>query len=294
MLRILVTGGNGQLARCIRDVSPEHTDALVFVYKSSKELDITDKAAVFNEFEKGGYRFCVNTAAYTNVDGAEKNQGSAESVNHNGPENLAEACDKNNMVLIHISTDFVFDGGQGVPYREKDGTNPLGVYGATKLRGEQAVVSNCKKYFIIRTSWLYSEYGSNFLRSMLKYGSERDSLSLVYDQIGTPTYAKDLAEVILSFIIGEIDDYGVYHYSNEGVASWYDFAKAIFDVKGIAIKPIPIRTEAYPLLAKRPNFSVLDKTKIKNVLQIEIPYWRDSLLKACTALTWDTHKTKCR
>ena len=284
MLKILVTGGNGQLANCIKEVSSQHLDTLTFIYKSSKELDITDKVAVFKEFEGGGYHFCINTAAYTNVDGAEKDQGKADLVNRVGPKNIAVACEKNDVVLVHISTDFVFDGGQSIPYKEQAVTNPLGVYGSSKLKGEQAVVSNCEKYFVIRTSWLYSEYGSNFMKSMLKYGRERESLSVVYDQIGTPTYAKDLAEVILLFVLNKIDDYGIYHYSNEGVASWYDFAKAIFDINDVVVQLLPIRTEAYPLPAKRPCFSVLDKSKIKNVLQIEIAYWRDSLKRACDDL----------
>ncbi|MBD0776937.1 dTDP-4-dehydrorhamnose reductase [Maribacter sp. ANRC-HE7] len=284
MLRVLVTGGSGQLGKCIREVASDHTGTLECIYKSSKELDISDKVAVFKEFENGNYHFCINTAAYTNVDGAEKDQMKVDLVNHVGPENLAEACDRNDMVLIHISTDFVFDGARSEPYSEKDKTNPLGEYGKSKLKGELAVQSLCQKHFIIRTSWLYSEYGSNFLKSMLKYGRERESLSVVYDQIGTPTYAKDLAEVILLFVLNKIDAYGVYHYSNEGVASWYDFAKAIFDINDVVVQLLPIRTEAYPLPAKRPSFSVLDTSKIKNVLQIEIPYWRDSLKRACDDL----------
>ena len=284
MRKILVTGGNGQLSLCIKEVSSISLDGLTFSYKSSSELNISDAVAVLREFETGGYDYCINTAAYTNVDGAEQDKDLADLVNHEGPKNLAEACNKFNVELIHISTDFVFDGAQSVPYTERDATNALGTYGSSKLMGEQAIESICKKYFIIRTSWLYSEYGSNFLKSMLKYGKERDELAVVFDQIGTPTYAMDLAEVLLLFIKSSKADYGVYHYSDEGVASWYDFAKAIFEINGISVHLQPIRSDAYPLPAKRPSFSVLDKSKIKKALQIEIPYWRDSLIKASEAL----------
>ncbi|MGB5434248.1 MAG: dTDP-4-dehydrorhamnose reductase [Maribacter sp.] len=284
MLNILVTGGNGQLARCIKDASSKYPNALTFSFRSSSELNIADIAAVHKEFEMGGYHYCINTAAYTNVDGAEQDTELAHMINHRGAKNLAIACDTYNTVLIHISTDFVFDGTQNVPYTEMDPTNALGTYGSSKLMGEQAIASICKKYFIIRTSWLYSEYGSNFLKSMLQYGREREELSVVFDQIGTPTYAMDLAEVLLLFIQDKVADYGVYHYSNEGVASWYDFAKAIFDINGISVQLNPIRSDAYPRPAKRPSYSVLDKTKIKKTLQIDIPYWQDSLIKASKAL----------
>ena len=284
MLKILVTGGNGQLARCIKVISSKYLDTHTFSYKSSAELNITNKAAVLREFESGAYDYCINTAAFTNVDGAEKDKDLADLVNRLGAKNLAEASNIYNVVLVHISTDFVFDGAQSVPYTEKDPTNALGSYGSSKLKGEQAISLICQKYFIIRTSWLYSEFGSNFLKSMLKYGRERNELSVVFDQIGTPTYAMDLAEVLVLFLKPNKADYGVYHYSNEGVASWYDFAKAIFEINGISVHLQPIRSDAYPLPAKRPSFSVLDKSKIKKALQIEIPYWRDSLIKASKAL----------
>ena len=284
MRRILVTGSNGQLASCIKVVASNHADTLTFIYKSSSELNITDAKAVLNEFETGGYQYCINTAAYTNVDGAESDSDLAGLVNYEGTRNLAEACHKNNTVLIQISTDFVFDGAQSIPYTEKDKPSAIGAYGRTKQMGEEVITSIYKKYFIIRTSWLYSEYGSNFLKSMLKYGRERDTVSVVYDQVSTPTSAMDLAEVLFLFIQDKIADYGVYHYSNEGVASWYDFAKAIFDINNITVPLCPIRTDEYPLPAKRPSFSVLDKSKIKKALQIEIPYWRDSLIIACKAL----------
>lgn len=280
MLKILVTGSNGQLASCIKEMSTEYTNRLTFFFKSFLELDITDEKAVFEEFEKGDYQYCINCAAFTNVDGAEKDADLADAVNRQGPKNLAKACSQYNIILIHISTDFVFDGTQSTPYSENDITQALSVYGKTKLLGEQEIASACNTFFIIRTSWLYSEYGHNFMKSMIKFGREREAISVVYDQIGAPTYAKDLAGIVLLFIITENTNYGVYHYSNEGVASWYDFAKIIFEINNLPIVLHPIRTEQYPLPAKRPSYSVLDKAKIKEVLQIKIPHWRDSLLKA--------------
>lgn len=280
MIKILVTGGTGQLASCIADASIDHIASMEFVYRSSADLDITDLMAVSKEFETGNYDFCINCAAYTNVDAAETNQSAADAVNHIGAKNLADASDKNNTVLIHISTDFVFNGSSSLPYIEEDKPDGLGVYGNTKLLGEKEIAAVCKKYFIIRTSWLYSEYGHNFMKSMLKYGKEMDKLSIVYDQIGTPTYAKDLADVILLLIEKNVKSYGTYHYSNEGVASWYDFAKAIFEINKITVSVNAIRTDAYPSPAKRPSYSILDKTKIKDLLGVQIPYWRNSLSTA--------------
>ncbi|NNE76483.1 MAG: dTDP-4-dehydrorhamnose reductase [Pricia sp.] len=284
MLKILVTGGNGQLASCIKEVSLNYADALDFVYKSSSELDVSNTNAVDKVFSEQDFDYCINGAAFTDVDDAEKEKERSESVNRDGSKNLARACEQHNSVLIHISTDFVFDGRQSTPYTEHDSTNPLSQYGKTKLLGEQEIQSICKKYFIVRTSWLYSEYGNNFLKSMLKYSGERDQLSVVFDQVGTPTYARDLAEVLLAFIKNSITDYGIYHYSNEGVASWYDFAKAIFEINHIELDLKPIRSFEYPLPAKRPSYSVLDKSKIKATLNIEIPYWMESLIRACKAL----------
>lgn len=284
MLKILVTGGNGQLASCIKEVSSNYTDALDFVFKSSSELDVSNTIAVEKVFTEHDFDFCINGAAFTDVDTAEVEKERSELVNREGAKHLALACEQHNSVLIHISTDFVFDGRQSTPYTEQDSTNPLSQYGKTKLLGEQEIQSICKKYFIVRTSWLYSEYGNNFLKSMLKYSGERDQLSVVFDQIGTPTYARDLADVLLIFIENSINDYGIYHYSNEGVASWYDFAKAIFEVNQIKVNLEPIRSFEYPRPAKRPSYSVLDKCKIKTTLDIRIPYWKESLINACKAL----------
>lgn len=278
MKTILVTGGNGQLASCIKDIAPA-LPGFEFIYVDVEELDITNSREVYDFFKSRNIRCCVNCAAYTAVDKAETEIEIAKDVNELGAQNLVEACNKFNAVLIQISTDFVFDGKQAKLYVEEDIAQPLSIYGSTKLDGERAV-SKLKQHFIIRTSWLYSEYGINFLKTMLRLGKEKEELSVVCDQIGTPTYARDLAKVIVKIISEEFNRYGIYHYSNEGTASWYDFAKAIFDESNTEVKLLPIKSESYPTPAKRPNFSVMDKSKIKNALQIEIPYWRDSL-KEC-------------
>jgi len=235
-------------------------------------------------FKKTNFDFCVNCAAYTAVDKAESDVDNAQKVNVLGPKYLAEACLNTNTKLIHISTDFVFDGTSNVPYTEENETEPLSVYGKTKLEGEIAITSVLKEYFILRTSWLYSEYGNNFMKTMLRLSKDRSELGIIYDQIGSPTYAKDLARVIVHIIKSNSNNFGLYHYSNEGVASWYDFAKAIFDITATKITTNAIPTSAYPTPAKRPRFSVMDKTKLKNNLGIEIPYWRDSLKDAISLI----------
>ncbi len=280
MIKILITGSTGQLASSIRDVSNQYLFQMQFEYRSSIELDISDQHAVNNELLHGKYDYCINCAAYTNVDGAETDPAKADAVNHMGAKNLAVACQKSGTVLVHISTDFVFDGARSVPYLETDIPRGLGIYGTTKMLGEGKIMSLCEKHFIIRTSWLYSEHGKNFFKSMLKYGKERDQLKIVFDQIGTPTYAKDLAVVLLELILNDIKTYGIYHFSNEGVASWYDFAMAIFEMNNISVDVRPIRSVDFPLPAKRPSYSVLDKSKIKKVLQFNIPHWRTSLATA--------------
>jgi len=243
-------------------------------------LDITKKESVTSFFKKTNFDFCVNCAAYTAVDKAESDEDSAQKVNVLGPKYLAEACLITNTKLIHISTDFVFDGASTIPYTEEDETNPLSVYGKTKLEGEIAISSILTKYFILRTSWLYSEYGNNFMKTMRRLSKDRNELGIISDQIGSPTYAKDLAKAVLHIVKSNSNKFGVYHYSNEGVASWYDFAKATFDITTTEIRTHAIPTSAYPTPAKRPRFSVMDKTKFKKNLGIEIPYWRDSLKEA--------------
>ncbi len=277
MINILVTGGNGQLASCIKDIENQY-DYLNFIYTDYLELDITNIDKVLTYFNQSPQiDYCINCAAHTAVDKAETEEELANKINSIGVKNLAENCKQSDTTLIHISTDFVFEGSSPKAYSETDLTNPLSVYGNTKHKGEQHIININPKHFILRTSWLYSEHGNNFMKIMLKLAKEKDVLNIIEDQIGTPTYATDLAEFICKIIVSKNTNYGLYHYSNEGLASWYDFAKAIFDIKQIIIKTIPIKTEAYPKAAKRPVFSVLDKTKIKNTFNIEIPYWRDSL-----------------
>lgn len=280
MINVLITGGNGQLASSIKNLEKQYDD-LNFIYTDFEDLDVTNHSQVSNFFlNTPKLDFCVNCAAYTNVDKAESEKELAKSINSNGVINLAKACKQNNVKLIHISTDFVFEGSKPIAYLETDSTHPLSVYGDTKLEGEQHIIRINPKYFILRTSWLYSEYGNNFMKNMLKIAKDSGVLNIVDDQIGTPTYATDLATVIFQIISSNNTNYGLYHYSNEGIASWYDFAKAIFEIKQLKIKINSIKTEAYLTQAKRPIFSVLDKTKIKKTLNIKIPYWRDSLKKA--------------
>lgn len=283
MIEVIVTGGKGQLAGCIRNAA-DGLDEYNFSYVDLDELDITDKNAVDVFFEKVEPSWCINCAAYTAVDKAESDTELAEKVNVDGAKYLAQASKNHNSKFIQISTDFVFDGLKGSIYSEMDDVNPLSVYGATKFDGEQMTSKEIEEHFIIRTSWLYSEYGNNFLKTMLRLGNEKDILNVVGDQIGTPTYAGDLAELIVSLIKYDSEAYGLYHYSNEGVASWYDFAKAIMDESKTDCKVLPIKTEGYPTPAKRPCFSVMDKSKIKNTLEMEIPHWRDSLKKCLIKL----------
>lgn len=277
--KVLITGASGQLGQCIKDLQASYSD-FEFCFTDVQDLDISNEQNVLDFFQTNQISWCVNCAAFTAVDKAESDEKMAYDINAIGAKNLALACQVHKVKLIHISTDFVFDGSQSVPYSEEAQTNPLGVYGDSKLQGELEIQDVLKEHFIIRTSWLYSEYGQNFLKTMLKLGEDREKLNVVGDQVGTPTYAGDLAVVLLEIIKNHSEQYGVYHFSNEGVASWYDFAKAIFDIQGndkIKVENIP--SEAYPTPAKRPSFSVLDKAKIKKQMNIEIPYWRDSLYK---------------
>jgi dTDP-4-dehydrorhamnose reductase len=278
---VLVTGANGQLGQAIQSVVGNYP-SIDFVFCSSVELNITDKSNCKTIFEKHKPQFCINAAAYTAVDKAESEPEKAYVINVTGAQNLAEVCKAYNTTLLHVSTDFVFDGLATQPYSEEDVPNPTGVYGETKLQGEQAIQNTWKKHFIIRTSWVYSQFANNFMKTMIRLASERDSLSVVSDQIGTPTNAVDLAECLLTIITFDIrhstfDHYGIYNYSNEGQCSWYDFAKEIFKVNNISINLQHIPTTAYPTPAKRPVYSVLDKSKIKQVFGIEIKSWKESI-----------------
>lgn len=275
---VLVTGASGQLGQSLQFIASQYSE-MQFIFASSQDLDITDEGRVFSFFDKNKINFCINAAAYTAVDKAESDQEKAYLVNVTGPKNLAIACKKNNTTLIHISTDFVFDGTANTSYLESDLTNPIGVYGQTKLDGEKEVASNCSKYFIIRTSWVYSQFGNNFMKTMLRLSQDRKELNVVSDQIGTPTNAVDLAKAILEIISNtkQVANYGIYNFSNEGQCSWYDFAKEIFKINNVNINVNPIPTEAYPTPAKRPKYSVLDKSKIKSTFGIIIKNWQEAL-----------------
>jgi dTDP-4-dehydrorhamnose reductase len=235
MINILVTGGNGQLAKCIKDLELRYPNFNIY-YTDFTDLDITKMEDLNNFFKKNPVEYCINCAAYTAVDKAENDQENAFKVNELGAKNLAIACKNYNSILIHISTDFVFDGTKTEPYTEEDSPNPINVYGASKLQGEKQIQKYLSNYFILRTSWLYSEHGNNFMKTMLRLANENSELKIVNDQIGSPTYAKDFASIILQLISTNNKQYGTYHYSNEGVTSWYDFAKAIFEEMGADVK----------------------------------------------------------
>jgi dTDP-4-dehydrorhamnose reductase len=275
---ILVTGASGQLGQAIQFIASNYPD-FEFIFASSQDLDITNQEFVNHFFDTNRIDFCINAAAYTAVDKAESETEKAQVINVVGPKNLAIACKKNKAKLIHISTDFVFDGSSRKPYLETDATNPLSVYGKTKLEGEQAVIDNTNEYFIVRTSWVYSQFGNNFMKTMLRLASERDSLSIVSDQIGSPTNAVDLAKALVSIVKSKSSKYGIYNFSNEGTASWYDFAAEIFRINKVVINVNPIPTEVFPTPARRPKYSLLDKSKIKNTFGIEIKTWQESLLQ---------------
>jgi dTDP-4-dehydrorhamnose reductase len=277
MNNIVVFGSSGQLGQCFKKLAESEGIPSIY-FPSESEANILDIEALKQVFEKYKPSYSINCAAYTLVDKAEDEQEIALKVNKTGVENLSKLCAEHGSALIHISTDFVFKGDKSTPRSEDDEAVPVNVYGQTKLEGEQVVEALLKKYFIIRTGWLYSEYGNNFMKTMLRLGAEKDELRIIADQTGTPTYAIDLATCIIDIIKSNSTAYGLYHYSNEGIASWYDFAKAIFEISGTVIKVLPIKTEEYKTKAMRPAYSVMDKAKIKNTFQIEIPYWRDSLV----------------
>lgn len=282
MSKIVVFGASGQLGTCLKIVSAEKD--LKISFPGEDVANILDPNVLEELFKLEKPRFIINCAAYTAVDRAEDDLATARKINRDGAENLALLCNQYNAVMIHISTDFVFQGNEPKLLEEDDEALPVNVYGITKLEGERAITNVLEAHYILRTSWLYSEYGSNFVKSMLKLGSERDELRIIADQVGTPTYAIDLANAILSIIEFGVEAYGTYHYSNEGVTSWYDFAKAIFDISGTDVKVYPITTAEYPTKAVRPAFSVMNKSKIKNTFSLTIPYWRDSLIKCLNVI----------
>lgn len=279
MTKTIVFGASGQLGHCLKTVCNNLNVTSVY-FPVEQEANILDQSALSKLFGDHQPEFIINCAAYTAVDKAEDERDIAEKVNKTGVENLAKLCLEYDTTFVHVSTDFVFKGDVASPRTETDDAHPISVYGQTKLDGEKVIEQLLKKYFIVRTSWLYSEYGNNFVKTMLKLGAERDELRIIADQVGTPTYAIDLAGCLMKIIESGSHAYGIYHYSNEGVISWYDFAKAIFDISDTSVKVIPIRTSEYPTKATRPPYSVMDKFKIKNQFNISIPYWRDSLI-AC-------------
>jgi dTDP-4-dehydrorhamnose reductase len=282
-MNILVPGSNGQWGNEIKERAFKFSN-WNFIYRDLPELDITNFDHIEKLTKDLSINAIINCAAYTAVDLAESNKEIATAVNIIGAKNLAKIAQKLNLKLIHISTDFVFDGKYYLPYKETDIPNPLSVYGLTKLKGEQVVLSECPASIILRTAWLYSSYGSNFVKTMQKLGIERESLSVIFDQVGTPTYAGDLAQAILD-VLTQLErgneNNGIYHYSNEGVASWYDFAVEIMNLSNIKCNVLPIESREYPTPAPRPSFSVLNKNKIKADFNLEIPHWKSSL-KHCT------------
>jgi dTDP-4-dehydrorhamnose reductase len=281
---VLVTGASGQLGQSLQFIAENYPD-FEFVFCLSSDLDITNKENCKQIFAQSKPHFCINAAAYTAVDKAESEPEKSHLINVIGAKNLAEVCLDFSTTLLHISTDFVFDGNKSIPYTEEDYPNPQSVYGQTKLDGEKAIQEILEHYFIIRTSWVYSQFGNNFMKTMLRLGSERDSLSVVNDQIGTPTNAVDLAEAILKIILfsslsfgeGRAEAFGIYNFSNDGACSWFDFAQKIFEINHINIDLNPIPTTSYPTPAQRPKYSVLDKSKIKTIFGIEIKSWEESL-----------------
>jgi len=282
MKNILITGANGQLGNEMRLLSNEF-GSYHFFFTDVQELDITDRMALIDFVKQKDIHCIVNCAAYTAVDKAEENAELCDRLNHLAPGYLAEAAERNHAMLVQISTDYVFDGTHYIPYKEEDPTCPNSIYGKTKLAGEKAVLENCSRTVIIRTAWLYSTFGNNFVKTMMRLGKEKSQLGVIFDQIGTPTYARDLARAVFAAIGKEAR--GIYHFSNEGVISWYDFTKAIHRLADInTCKVVPLHTDEYPTLAARPHYSVLDKTKIKKDLNIEIPYWEDSLKDCITEL----------
>lgn len=283
-MKVLITGSNGQLGSEIKELVSGYVKN-EYIFKDLPELDICDLDNLNKFIKDQKINAVINCAAYTSVDQAEHSVEMAEKVNLTGVSNLVDALEKINGKLIHISTDYVFDGKNSKPYSELDSVNPIGVYGKTKREGEVVIINSKIDALIIRTSWLYSTYGNNFVKTMLRLASQKDSLNVVFDQIGSPTYAKDLAKICLDvlnqFGLKKISKNGnLYHYSNEGVASWYDFAVTIIELAGENCKVKPIQTKEYPTLSKRPQYSVLNKSKIKKDFKIEIPYWKNSL-KEC-------------
>lgn len=282
-MNILVTGANGQLGHEMQRVALSGNNNYIFT--DVAELDITDYDAVVSFMGREKISLVVNCAAYTNVDKAEDDEDNAYRINASAVENLARACKNFNACLIHVSTDYVFNGDANVPYTEEDVTNPTGAYGRTKLAGEQKIIDTDCNYIILRTAWLYSQWGNNFVKTMLRLTAERDELNVIFDQVGTPTFAGDLANAIAHIIDnGMLDKKGIYHFSNQGVCSWFDFATVIADFAGNECVINPIHSGEYPSKVSRPHFSVLDKSKFTDTFKFAIPYWMVSLKKCINSI----------
>ncbi|QAA83234.1 dTDP-4-dehydrorhamnose reductase [Aequorivita sp. H23M31] len=276
MKKILVTGANGQLGRCIKDAASEFP-ALEFVFASKEDLNIENADSIKDFFRNNNFSHCINTAAYTNVEKAESEKEKAFSINAEAVKNLAVVCKENDTVLLHISTDYVFDGKKESPYLESDPTNPINVYGSSKLKGEQCLQEICDKIYIFRTSWLYSQYGHNFLKTILKYVEEEKILTITTEQIGTPTNANDLARALLETIENDPEEYGLYHFSNREETTWFGFAEEILRQTGKLEVASLAKTNHYRTFAARPAYSVLDNAKAKNMLGLKNRDWRESL-----------------
>lgn len=291
-MNILVTGANGQLGTALREASKGSADRWIFTDigqlpgVETVYLDITDADAVRIVCESEQIGTIINCAAYTNVDKAEEDHAMADLLNRQAPANLAAAAKACDATLIHISTDYVFRGDRSVPYAEDAATDPAGVYGVTKLAGERAILDSGCRYLIFRTAWLYSPWGKNFVKTMIYLMASKPFLRVVCDQVGTPTFAPDLAALIAGIVEKrQLDRQGIYHYTDEGAISWYDFAMAIRTLADLPACDVrPCMTHEYPTKAQRPHYSVLDKTKVRETFGIEIPYWRDSLIRCIKAL----------
>ncbi len=276
MKKILVTGANGQLGKCFRDASKMYPQ-FQFTFAGREQLDISDNNAVTSIFTSEKFTHCINAAAYTNVDKAESEKNQAFAINAEAVKHLATICSENKTTLYHISTDYVFDGTKNTPYVENDEVNPINVYGASKLKGEQNIKSIHSNHVIVRTSWLYSQYGHNFMNSMIRFAKEGRPLTITTEQTGVPTNANDLAKAILKLIENEVTDYGVYHFSNKGEATWYDFAKQILENTGLENATTLAKTDYYATFAKRPGYSILDTKKIKKFAAENLIDWKQSL-----------------
>ena len=276
MTTILITGSHGQLGNEVQQAA-KHFPAFKFIYTDVEDLDICDKVALNAFVKANAVNVIVNCAAYTAVDKAEDDVDLCYKINAEAVRNIGEVAHQNGLKVVHVSTDYVFDGTNYMPYSEDQAVSPNTVYGKSKLAGEQALMETCKQSVILRTAWLYSSFGNNFVKTMIRLGKEKDFIPVIFDQIGSPTYAADLADTILKILSHETFVPGLYHFSDEGVCSWYDFTKTIHRIAGITCDVRPIETKDYPARTPRPHYSVLNKAKIKSIYGIIIPHWEESL-----------------